>query len=123
MRTEAADQRINRIELREAEESHPQLKVAGAAPRIINAAARALPQATAPERGLLLNVAICARQKSPARPLPQPQSFHRHALIAESRRAPSDPLDFRKRAKHTTHHEQRSRMQQIGPLNPSICLG
>src|ERR1700684_3115735 len=114
MRTEAADQRINWIELRKPKESHPQLKVAGAAPRIIHAAARALPQAAAPERGLLLNVAIRARQKSPARPLPQPQSFHRHALVAESRWAPSDPLHLRKRAQHTTHHEQRSCMQQVG---------
>src|ERR1700733_5432855 len=122
MRTEAADQRINWIELRKAEEPHPQLKVAGTAPRIIHAATRALPQAAAPERGLLLNVAIRARQKSPARPVPQPQSFHRHALIAESRRAPSDPLHFRKRAKHTTHHEQRSGMQQIGCADPSHSI-
>ena len=92
MRAKAADQRVHRKKFGKTEKSHPQLEVAGAAPRIVHAGAGAIPQTAPPERGLLLNIAIGASQKPPPRPPPQMQNFHRHAFVGESGGASGDPL-------------------------------
>ena len=60
MRAEPAKDSIYGIQFGVAEETYPKLEVAAVPSRCIDMTARSLPEAAPPERGLLLDVAICA---------------------------------------------------------------
>src|SRR6267154_508864 len=118
MDTKTTDEGVNRIKMCVAEKADPQFEIGAVAARRFRAGTGFLPQATAPESRLLLNVTVCAGEETRARPVHQVAQADVHAVFVEQSGTSSDPFHIFEITEDAAYGQESACMEHVCGANP-----